>query len=366
MLETIKKKSRKAVCLRTVLCVGIIIAIMWITKFAPIKAVLGPEPLNMAKDMSGQAGRYVEYDLNLVLGSYVEEVSVDSKTRRERVTSLGYLVSDYDTGITFAMTVKNDDLSVIKEMEEDTFAWLDGDGSRLSEMKVRGTLVPLTGEKLRYFNKTIREMGFEDLSYVKAYSLEMNRVGEYDTFWALLFLFVSLLLAVFAVCTIVSHIRTKGLGKIKKYLENHPGISMESLQDDFESAVKAGGDIWIGKDYTFYMSGFQARLFKNTEAVWAYYYKRTGRNSISQVQVYLADKSVHNLNIAETLYPQIIECYQRNQPHMVLGYSKELQKLYEKNFDEFLNIRYRTAGYEGDAAVTQEAPDEPEGGSGDI
>lgn len=354
MLETIKKKSKRAVLIQTILCMVVITGIMIFSKLTPIKFIMGPKPLDMNKELSRQAGQYVEYDLNLVLGSYVESVSVNKETREERTTSIGYIISDYDTGVTFAMTVGKSDIPLIDGMADDTWAWFEGDNNRLREMKIKGTIEPLSGERLRYFNTMIDEMKFEDLSYVKAYSLEMDKIGEVDMIWAFILLFVCVVLLGFMIFAITSYVKMKGMKLVNKFLNANPGVTMERIQSDFESAENIGGDIWIGTDYTFYMSGAQVRLFKNGDAAWAYYYKRTGRNPVSQVQVYFADKSVHNLNIAETLYPQILENYQNNQPHMLLGYDKDLKNLYNKNINEFLNIKYNMKRDKEDLAAVQE------------
>ena len=81
-------------------------------------------------------------------------------------------------------------------------------------------------------------------------------------------------------------------------------------------------------------------IFSNKDAVWAYYYRRTGRNSVSQMRVFVIGEKAHLIPLSETLTQEALGYYQTEQPHMVLGYTAELEKLYNKNFQEFLNLKY--------------------------
>lgn len=38
-----------------------------------------------------------------------------------------------------------------------------------------------------------------------------------------------------------------------------------------------------------------------------------------------------------------LKFYGEEQPQMVIGYSKELETCYQKNYDQFLNIKYNPA-----------------------
>lgn len=41
--------------------------------------------------------------------------------------------------------------------------------------------------------------------------------------------------------------------------------------------------------------------------------------------------------------PEALKFYGEEQPQMVIGYSKELETCYQKNYDQFLNIKYNPA-----------------------
>ena len=49
-----------------------------------------------------------------------------------------------------------------------------------------------------------------------------------------------------------------------------------------------------------------------------------------------------------------LNVYEQQQPHMILGYKKELEKTFQKDFQGFLNLRYNRP-----AEDFQTAPDEP-------
>lgn len=53
---------------------------------------------------------------------------------------------------------------------------------------------------------------------------------------------------------------------------------------------------------------------------------------------------MHGLATSEKEAMAALDVYERQQPQMVLGYKKELEKMYQKDYQNFLNLRYHRAG----------------------
>ncbi len=91
------------------------------------------------------------------------------------------------------------------------------------------------------------------------------------------------------------------------------------------------------------MSGPGCHILCNKDLVWGYYFRRTGRNSVSEMRLYTKDKKVFHISLTEQETKEALQYYVAEQPHMVIGYTSDLEKTYQKNFTEFLNLRYNPA-----------------------
>ena len=61
------------------------------------------------------------------------------------------------------------------------------------------------------------------------------------------------------------------------------------------------------------------------------------------MRLYTAEKKLHHISLTEKNTQDALKIYLEEQPHMVIGYSKELEKLYNKKFNEFLDLKYNPA-----------------------
>lgn len=110
----------------------------------------------------------------------------------------------------------------------------------------------------------------------------------------------------------------------------------------------------MGRRWTYHVSGISTQLLENRDLVWGYYYRRTGRNSESSLRLYDINRRLHTLAASEKEAMAALNVYEQQQPHMILGYKKELEKTFQKDFQGFLNLRYNRP-----AEDFQTAPDEP-------
>ncbi|MDE6960721.1 MAG: hypothetical protein K2P27_07655 [Lachnospiraceae bacterium] len=70
---------------------------------------------------------------------------------------------------------------------------------------------------------------------------------------------------------------------------------------------------------------------------------------MSQMQLYTADKKSIYISLSESLTKDALRYYGEEQPHMIVGYSAELEQAYRKNFQAFLDLKYNP--------VMKEAPE---------
>jgi hypothetical protein len=127
---------------------------------------------------------------------------------------------------------------------------------------------------------------------------------------------------------------------------------MLGIEADYESAVVLHKKYRLGKSYRFYARGGTMSMIPLRDQVWAYYYRRNGKNSASQIRFFDVQHKTSYVNIEKSLAENVLSCLNLNYKHMVIGYDIKLLKMYKNNFNEFLNISYNEAKV---AAATQDA-----------
>ena len=103
-------------------------------------------------------------------------------------------------------------------------------------------------------------------------------------FWGLMG--VAILLTFWALTSLIGFFRRTYEKEIHKYLKKNTSCSPGEIEADFTTAHPVGKDIWIGRKWTIYMSGAKARILRNQDLVWGYYFEQTGRGYVSQMKLF--------------------------------------------------------------------------------
>ncbi len=358
MIETLRKSTRKTGIIRIAVAAVVIIVCLIVTKFGIVDLIVGPAEIDITRDPAQYEGKWATIQVQNLLTDYVEHYTTTeyrsggSSTSTDGNSYIAFYADDnYETMTStwyyFSLYLPSRDQEKAYGMIDDTWAyWEDYTGTvpAPEPMEITGTWEKLEGSLLDYYIDTLEDdLGVaedEDDIFV-CYTLNTDSLGgvQFSTF--VLVMLVALVALVFIVIEIVK-IFSNGCAKsIDKFIQKHSGLSVNQIESDFAAAHKIGKEkVWIGKKWTIYVTGTKVHIFSNKDAVWAYYYRRTGRNSVSQMRVFVIGEKAHLIPLSEILTQEALGYYQTEQPHMVLGYTAELEKLYNKNFQEFLNLKY--------------------------
>lgn len=151
------------------------------------------------------------------------------------------------------------------------------------------------------------------------------------------------LLLIYFIVNVVGIFSNRYAGKINTYLHNNPSVSLAAIEADFAQAHPIGKNAWVGRKWTVYVEGPKANILANRDLVWGYYFKQTGKYSVSQLRVFNMAKKMISINLSEDEAHEALKYYAEEQPHMIVGYTKELETSFQKNFTEFLNLKYNPA-----------------------
>ncbi len=222
-------------------------------------------------------------------------------------------------------------------------------------MQVTGNINNMKGEIKQFYYEWFQDSGYlgDNLSieeiekYALPYILEVDYVGWFHYGTVSVFI---LLGAIFFVCLAIILIRVFSgayISKVKRFVKKHPEISVDEIDLDYERGVEIESSR-VGKAYTYVFKGSKANILKNDEIIWAYLKRITHKtNGIKtgvtyEVLIATKDKKPHDIPMdSEDGVYAVLEELSKHNPHIVLGYSDELKKMYKKDYDAFLELSRR-------------------------
>lgn len=196
-----------------------------------------------------------------------------------------------------------------------------------------------------YFRQALAKLEITETEFDKLYFYELDTENLGGSNKALFWVFMAVAagLAIYAVMCAVGFFGNGYMKDIQNYLQKDGSVSLAAIEEDFNQARIFEKSVWVGRKWTIYMQGRNAFILANKDLVWGYYFSRTGRNSVSEMRLYTAEKKLYHISLTEKNTQDALKIYLEEQPQMVVGYSKELEKLYNKKFNEFLDLKYNPA-----------------------
>lgn len=365
MLETLKKKSQRSRITRAIVCTVIAVILLAFTKFALFDVITGPAELDITAAPETYKGKYVTIDAEFFLTDYVEHTT--TTTRRyggssTRVDGNSYIVfqsvDDYEknSSVWYYYSVympKSKQNSLYVKIDDTWEYWQDESGTVAppEPVRVTGTWSPMEAEMERYYRETLAEMGVTESEFdqIYFYTLDTAKLGGQNIYAFWVCSIAAILLVLYVIYDIVMMCGNSYAAEINKYLQNNASVSMSAIEADFGNAHTIGKDVWVGKNWTIFVSGPKCSILPNKDLVWGYYFRRTGRNSASEMRLYTKEKKLYHISLSESQTKEALQYYIAEQPHMVIGYTSDLEKTYQKKFQEFLELRYNPAMREAEA-----------------
>lgn len=356
MFETLRKRARKTYFWRAVLSLVGIVVILAATKGAIFQLAAGMGGMDITASPETYEGKAVILDAEYFLTDYVEHTTTtvrDSGSRSTSTNGNSYIAfqSTYENGAEssvwyfYSVYMKKSSQDMLYEKIDETWEYLNdetGATAPPAPVRVMGTWSRMEPQMERYYTETMAEMGIQEGEYDKIYlyTLDTGKLGNVNPwlFWLLMAGVVLLLL--WFITSVIGCFRKSYEKEIHKYLQKNTNYSLGEIEADFTAAHPIGKDVWVGKIWTVYMEGAKAKILKNQDLVWGYYFRRTGKNAVSQMQLYTAEKKSVYINLSEELTKEALRYYGEEQPHMIVGYSEDLERAYQKNFREFLDLKY--------------------------
>jgi hypothetical protein len=148
---------------------------------------------------------------------------------------------------------------------------------------------------------------------------------------------LGLFFAVIGVIIVIRQLRL-GVGKqVRRYLADHPEVSMEELDRDFDAAEKYGS-IWIGERWTFSYD-IVGILVENEKIAWVFSEVDGGRHARYFLCLGLVDGKIVKTSVESDQLVQMKKRY-AHYPHILLDNRVEYEPVFNNNLSAFLDIKY--------------------------
>ncbi|HCL01091.1 MAG TPA: hypothetical protein DHW61_01490 [Lachnoclostridium phytofermentans] len=351
MVEDLKYRYRNYNLKWIAISVVVAIAMLVASKFGIIAILKGPVELSGKWNPEELEGKYVTLDVDLVFGTFAEETSTNTKTNKTTTTSLCYLGGYFDEaseyGVIYGIKVSNANKDGLESIMDDLY----NDTYPSKTHKITGTFKKMDGKILQYYNETLEEYFEVVPEDAIPYAIFDEEVNGMDITLVYILTAGAAIMFIVAIIGLIRLFAGSSDKYIKKFLDSNNKASLSQLELEFSKGKLIGKKIVAGRKYTFYQSGAYMHVVDHTEFVWAYYFSRSGKHSQSLVRTFNMNKKKLEINACKADAGALLQYYQESQPQMMVGYDKDLEKCFNKDFQTFLGYCYN------DAKAKQETED---------
>ena len=362
MLEQLKKASLKKKMPA--------IIILFIAAVA-LLVYLGPDFITWAKgpvtfeDLSIDEikDQYVTMTFELTFGTYANETTTttqngvkisEKETMQYHAVLIGgldsYMYSDkWFEYVGLAIPSKYFDTVKIIDSNSDKF-FEDYDTRHLNTtMQVTGKIFPMDDEMLRYYKRFFSYSDYTDeefIQYCSPYYIKVDQLSHGHVDFVIAGNILAVVLLVIAIYMLVRALTGGYQRKLVKALKAQGDMELQRAESDYASAVEPVKGLKLGRSYLFNCVNAKTEIIPLRQVAWAYThqvnqqkYGRTVSTSYSII-LFTEDKKQHQLTMpSQDACNRFIDELNRKCPAGIFGYSDELKRMFNKDYDAFTRLR---------------------------
>ncbi|MBQ8199395.1 MAG: hypothetical protein IJZ76_08220 [Lachnospiraceae bacterium] len=353
--EIFKKRVRKKldimICVALLLLTGYVYMTICTDKYtAPLSLFLPPTEITAGEPLEEYYKKQVTCEIPYVLDSVVnfyDSDLYDSYDENVEFYTHGYVGLDENMENPFFFFVPPDKKEEVDRLKKQTRQIIyDGEPKRdLEPIRVTGYVRMSKEKHFNHYKSALTEnYGNADLlkkTYNKVYVLDDENVsfgsGATLPMEGKLFSFSILFALLVFWATKVSGLQYERI--IKKHLNKY---RIDDLQLNQELAVadEIAKDFWVGKNYIFFLISNYPYLISNGEMVLVYATK-SPEGSRTSLNFYTLDKRRYSIIREEYEIAKLLRYFEENYPRVVVGIDEEIHRMLIRDFDAFLDMKYR-------------------------
>ena len=356
MFDKLKKKSIKKSLFSVILLVAIGLVLIGV-EFSNLKSLINGHvkfeslaPDEITEDL------IVDASINVNFGCFAEYYEENTETHVTRTTDLYYVIwtgdEDDEEFRYMGIKVPVSDESAMEAMAEATYYY-----EETETIEYSGAINKMNDEEYQYFKEYFLDSGFteDELDeWILPYYISVGALTGGAAVTVYVIFGIGALLVLLGILRLVLALNGGGLKTFKKELEA-AGYSETDVEFDYEGATvfDEKNGIRIGRKLTYFMIGSKPHAVPNDKLVWAFQRTITHRtNGIKTGTTYEVvlnnyDKKEYHVSVAkENISLEILQYIGQNMPWVVVGYNDDLNRLYRKEYQNFLELCYNKARQE--------------------
>lgn len=326
-------------------------------------AVVGYTDFESLKPDQIHSRMMVDVDLSLNWGYFIEEYEENTSTHYRRTTDLYYVIMTGDwTGEYYvdddfdfrymAIKVPASYKNRMEEMADYTY-----EGYLSEPISFTGEIRRMSSEDYGYFKEffTYGEDGWtteEFEEWTLPYYIQTQVSKSSSDGVAIVVCLIGLGLLIWGIVRICRAASGSSLKSFRKAIAAE-GCTETTVESDYNSAQSftKNGSIKIGRLFIYYMSGSVPKAIPASKIQWAYQitttHRRNGIKTGTTYSIMIYVESGEKLSLTldvpnEAVSQAILEKMAATFPWVVVGFSEEIKRLFNKDRAQFLALRYNT------------------------
>lgn len=364
MLEKLKKKSIQKSWFGLLVLLAIGIVLIWLEFSNIVSLMRGHIQFETLEPDEINGSLVVDASIDTNFGAYLEEYEKNTKTNYTRTTNLYYVIwtgDEYAEDFKYmGIKVPASEESTMEAIAEATYY-----EEYIDPVTYSGAINKMTDEEYKYFKEYFMDSGWteeEVEEYTLPYYISVGALTGGSAVAAYVIMAIGIVLVIIAIWRFIFVLSGGCLKTIRKEMEEI-GVSEHELEYEYESAklINKGNDFRVGKRVTFFMLGSKAHVVSNAKIVWAYQKNTTHRtNGIKTGTTYeIVFKNYERKNFQisipnEQTGQELLQYLNDTMPWIVIGYDNDLNNLYQKDYQNFLQIRYNQVPHDPYANIQQD------------
>jgi len=348
MFEELRKKALKnSLFLAILLIVGGLVLAGWNTMnfYYVVTGYADFEELEPGKIRS----QLVEADITANFGYYLYEYEFNKQTNRSTTTDYYYVIWTGDENSYMTIKVPASYGKRMEEMSQNTANGLYSD-----PITFKGKIKKLNDEEYTAFKEYFEEAGFtqEEIDeytlpyYINCFTSNTSMDGAYVILFC-----AGVGFLIWGIVRLVKGLNGSAVKEFRKAIAA-AGFTESAIETDYRSAFTFDKKctLRVGRLMTYYVSGPKIKGVPNKQIMWAYLntitHKRNGITTGTTYNVILRTEAMpngHTFTVpSESVAQDVLQKMNEMFPWVVVGYSEDLKKMFNKDRAQFLQMRYNS------------------------
>jgi len=346
-MKELKLKSLKA-NLGTIL-IWLLFGIAMLVYTVPSLRIMTEDPIPLEEvDFNGDIeGLYVSGTLEFIYDWYCETTEGTTTESREYIIDAGEL---YYMG----MKVMKSDMKPAEALMEACYDYMDGYGNEsaveAAQYEIKGTINKMPYDSQQYYHDYFdwSTMSAEERATFLPYYLEVNKAGSMDATAAIGLTVVAAIFLLLAILFFIWPLTGRCQKNVMKYIKNSasPDMARERVENFLRTTPEVN-HLRYNQDFICGGKGATTAFGETPKLAWAYQtITKHKRYFITVSKTYalvlcFADGTSQTANMKNEQTTKIhLERLSELCPRAIVGYSDELSRLFNKDLNGFLNLRY--------------------------